>query len=88
MCKVFISLVVWNQPVEIHKLIRLCWFDRHVQWQIYTVLNLSVSCCNLNIKSQDDIFRSVFYPLLFQIVFYEVLQLGILQYSYCNNIII
>ena len=29
---------------------------------------LSISCSNLNIKSQDDIFRSVFYSLLFQIV--------------------
>ena len=29
--------------------------------------NLSVSCSNLNIKSQDDIFRSVSYSLLFLI---------------------
>ena len=35
--------------------------------KLKTVFNLSVSCSNLNIKSQDDIFRSVFYPLLFQI---------------------
>ena len=33
-----------------------------------TIFNLSVSCSNLNIKSQDDIFRFVFYPLLSQII--------------------
>ena len=32
------------------------------------VSNFSVCCFNLNIKSQDDILPSVFYPLLFQAV--------------------